>query len=118
MKDIKETKKIIDEIKKNDLSAGEIENIFSALRDQKNFVGGKIWTTADVKDQVYYSIDENEPRKSIIYSKAVKLFIKTDKLKNKIDYDSEEEYIAFSEAIDDAIQSAMEALYEEGEMND
>ena len=42
IKDMKETEKIIDEIKKNDLSAVEIENIFSALCNQKNFVGGKI----------------------------------------------------------------------------
>lgn len=114
MKDIKETKKIIDEIKKKDLSAVEIENIFSALCDQKNFVGGKIWTMDDVKDMMYNSIEENEPRKSVIYNKAVRLFMATNKLKDKIDYDFDEEY--FSEAIDDAIQSAMEALYEEGEM--
>lgn len=44
--------KIISEISQQELSAEDISQVFDALRDQKAFFAGKIWTSDDLADMV------------------------------------------------------------------
>nr|WP_297765797.1 hypothetical protein [uncultured Butyrivibrio sp.] len=44
---------IVDFIDKNELPEGDISCIFRALHRQDNCLGGKIWTTADIRTAIY-----------------------------------------------------------------
>lgn len=44
-----EVRELVKEIKNMELTGEDIEDIFGALSVQKSFVGGKVWTSKDVR---------------------------------------------------------------------
>ena len=99
---VRQSSEMVDDICKlirtSELSADDISAIFRALQSQDNYIGGKIWTTNDIKSQ----IDKNYPEDLVLSDDAISNIADDADMEEALSDCQDQEW----EAIDDAIRDA------------
>ena len=85
-------------IRTSELSADDIYAIFRALHSQDNYIGGKIWTTNDIKSR----IAEKYPANLVLSDDAISKIADDADLEEALSNNQDQE----EEAIDDTIRDA------------
>jgi len=99
---VKQSSEMVDDIcrliRTSELSASDISAIFRALQSQDNYIGGKIWTTDDIKSQ----ISDNYPEGLVLSDDAISNIANDADLEEALSDCQDQEW----EAIDDAIRDS------------
>lgn len=138
------TKQIVELLDHNELSAGNISEVFRALHRQDNCIGGKIWSHDDVRSQLRdnYNVDLSDDAVAIIANNiddalddccdtewmAIDEAIRTSDVKIKVtnidwdvdkdDFDDETEYDAVNENLPKEVEIPLAELEGNVEIED
>lgn len=101
--------KIISEISQQELSAEDISQVFDALRDQKAFFAGKIWTSDDLVDMVerIASAKEKDKIKRTRIAKAAFVAAEYTASPDALNSESYEETACLADIAEQAVEKAM-----------
>lgn len=94
---------LVNAIGKMEMSPAELCMVFGALRSQKNFVGGKMWTSEDVSDAIDDVLEDDEADRNQLLEKAMKKLKYDEMLDDALNYDTDEEYECLTDAVREAI---------------
>lgn len=137
-------KQIVELLDHNELSAGNISEVFRALHRQNNCIGGKIWSHDDIRSQLRdnYSVDLSDDAVAIIANNindaldecydaewmAIDEAIRTSDVKIKVtnidwdvdkdDFDDEAEYDAVNENLPKEVEIPLSELEGNVEIED
>ena len=99
---VKQSSEMVDDIcrliRTSELSADDISTIFRALHSQNNYVGGKIWTTNDIKTR----IAEKYPANLVLSDDAINNIADDADLEEALSNYQDQELKAIEDTIRDA----------------
>lgn len=99
---VKQSSEMVDDIcrliRTSELSADDISTIFRALHSQNNYVGGKIWTTNDIKTR----IAEKYPANLVLSDDAISNIADDADLEEALSNYQDQELKAIEDTIRDA----------------
>lgn len=100
------TKQVVEYIDSSSLSEDDVIAIFNALKRQKSVIGGKIWTSLEVRVIAYAAVmlkDSKRDEAEEISEKTVKAFTPSSETINRLNWDSSEEFRTLTDDVEKTV---------------